>query len=212
MSDKLDNRLSKLCEAAATFLTTTCLAVLILCIALVGIGIARGVWSDIERHSSDPYRNLSAVLIQTNLCYRPCPCGFCRPSEGIAVPEHINTIGYDLVYKVSTNYLPLVVTPPTPTNPPPLPLPPSATPSTTDIASVTQDIITLECVVTNRPELLTFPRPSDTFLTPLLHFSVTTSPPTKPVPQTPSPATSPSRTGNMLIPTISANLLSPILY
>lgn len=114
MSDKLDNRLNKLCEAAPTFLAIASIAVLIFCIVRVRIGIARGAWSDMERHSSAPCRNLSAVLIQTNLYHRPCPCGFCRPSEGIAVPEHINAIGYDLVYKVSTNYLPLVVIPPTP--------------------------------------------------------------------------------------------------
>lgn len=48
------------------------------------------------------------LLISTNLVYRNCPCGFCDPIRGTAVPEHINSIGHDLIYQVSTNYLPLI--------------------------------------------------------------------------------------------------------
>lgn len=54
---------------------------------------------------------LAAMLITTNLVHRPCPCGFCRPSEGIVVPEHINAIGFDTFVEVSTNFLPIVKPP-----------------------------------------------------------------------------------------------------
>lgn len=53
----------------------------------------------------------AAMLITTNLVHRLCPCGFCRPSEGIAVPEHINALGFDTFVEVSTNFLPIVKTP-----------------------------------------------------------------------------------------------------
>lgn len=56
-------------------------------------------------------KTLAAMLITTNLIHRPCPCGFCRPSEGIAVPEHINALGFDTFVEVSTNFLPIVKTP-----------------------------------------------------------------------------------------------------
>lgn len=49
-----------------------------------------------------------AVLVSTNLVPQNCSCGTCDPSRGIAVPEHINAIGYDLRIEVSTNYLPIV--------------------------------------------------------------------------------------------------------
>lgn len=49
-----------------------------------------------------------AVLVQTNLVRQNCPCGFCDPSRGIVVPEHINQIGFDLAVQVSTNYLPII--------------------------------------------------------------------------------------------------------
>ena len=49
-----------------------------------------------------------AVLVSTNLVPQNCSCGFCDPSRGIAVPEHIGVIGYDLRIEVSTNYLPIV--------------------------------------------------------------------------------------------------------
>ena len=52
--------------------------------------------------------NLFAVIVSTNLVRVPCTCGYCRPSEGIAVPEHVNALGYDTVLQVSTNYLPIV--------------------------------------------------------------------------------------------------------
>lgn len=56
-------------------------------------------------------KTLAAMLITTNLVHRPCSCGFCRPSEGIAVPEHINALGFDTFVEVSTNFLPIVKTP-----------------------------------------------------------------------------------------------------
>jgi len=52
--------------------------------------------------------SLYAQLVSTNLVRKPCTCGYCRPSEGIAVPEHVNALGYDTVLQVSTNYLPIV--------------------------------------------------------------------------------------------------------
>lgn len=53
-------------------------------------------------------KNHAAMLITTNLVHRPCTCGFCRLSEGIVVPEHVNAIGFDTFVEVSTNYLPIV--------------------------------------------------------------------------------------------------------
>lgn len=52
-----------------------------------------------------------AEIVSTNLVHVPCTCGYCRPSEGIAVPEHINQIGYDLKVVVSTSYYPVVILP-----------------------------------------------------------------------------------------------------
>ena len=54
---------------------------------------------------------LYAQLVSTNLVRIPCTCGYCRPSEGIAVPEHINQIGYDLKVEISTSYYPVVSLP-----------------------------------------------------------------------------------------------------
>ena len=54
-----------------------------------------------------------AILITTNLTRRPCPCGFCDPSRSIAVPEHINSLGHDLIYSVSTQFLPVIYLPET---------------------------------------------------------------------------------------------------
>ena len=54
-----------------------------------------------------------ALLITTNLTRRPCTCGFCDPSRSVAVPEHINSIGHDLTYSVSTQYLPIIYLPET---------------------------------------------------------------------------------------------------
>ena len=55
--------------------------------------------------------NLYTEIISTNLVSVPCPCGFCKPDQGIAVPEHINQIGYDLKVVVSTSYYPIVIRP-----------------------------------------------------------------------------------------------------
>lgn len=61
---------------------------------------------------------LVAVLITTNLVSHPCTggtpggkCQWCRPEEGIAVPEHMNKIGYDMDWVVHTNYLPVIEMP-----------------------------------------------------------------------------------------------------
>lgn len=54
---------------------------------------------------------LYAQFISTNLVSVPCSCGYCRPSEGIVVPEHIGAIGYDLKVVVSTSYYPIVSLP-----------------------------------------------------------------------------------------------------
>lgn len=69
-----------------------------------------GLYSKICTHQTvDASQALPyAVLISTNLVPQNCPCGFCDPSRGIAVPEHINQLGYDLRIEVSTNYLPIV--------------------------------------------------------------------------------------------------------
>lgn len=56
-------------------------------------------------------KTYAAMHITTNLVHRPCSCGFCRPSEGIAVPEHINALGFDTFVEVSTNFLQIVKTP-----------------------------------------------------------------------------------------------------
>ena len=48
---------------------------------------------------------LCAVLVTTNMVSVPCNCGFCRPEDGIRVPEHINRLGYDLELRIETNYL-----------------------------------------------------------------------------------------------------------
>lgn len=53
-------------------------------------------------------RPLAAVLVTTNLVPQACKCGFCRPEEGIYVPEHIGSVGHDLRVEVTTNYLPIV--------------------------------------------------------------------------------------------------------
>lgn len=52
--------------------------------------------------------NLYAVHVSTNLVSVPCRCGYCDPSRGIRVPEHINQIGYDLKVVVSTSYYQVV--------------------------------------------------------------------------------------------------------
>lgn len=49
-----------------------------------------------------------AVLVSTNIVPQACKCGFCRPEEGICVPEHIGSVGHDLRVEVTTNYLPIV--------------------------------------------------------------------------------------------------------
>ena len=53
--------------------------------------------------------NIYAVHVSTNLVSVPCKCGFCDPERGVRVPEHINQIGYDLKYEVSTSYYPVVI-------------------------------------------------------------------------------------------------------
>ena len=53
--------------------------------------------------------NIYAVHVSTNLVSVPCRCGYCDPSRGIRVPEHINQIGYDLKVVVSTSYYPVVI-------------------------------------------------------------------------------------------------------
>ena len=53
--------------------------------------------------------NVYAVQLSTNLVSVPCRCGYCDPSRGIRVPEHINQIGYDLQVVVSTSYYPVVI-------------------------------------------------------------------------------------------------------
>ena len=58
---------------------------------------------------------LVAVLITTNLVSHPCSggvpgekCKWCNPELGLAVPEHMNRIGYDMDWVVTTQYLPVV--------------------------------------------------------------------------------------------------------
>ena len=53
--------------------------------------------------------NLYAVHVSTNLVSVPCKCGFCDTARGVRVREHINQIGYDLKYEVSTSYYPVVI-------------------------------------------------------------------------------------------------------
>ena len=58
---------------------------------------------------------LVAVLITTNLVSHPCTggkpgerCKWCKPEIGAVVPEHMNRIGYDMDWIVTTQYLPVV--------------------------------------------------------------------------------------------------------
>lgn len=64
---------------------------------------------------------LVAVLITTNLVSHPCtggtPGGVCKWCESensnpygcvMRVPEHINRIGYDMDWVVTTNYIPVI--------------------------------------------------------------------------------------------------------
>ena len=55
-----------------------------------------------------PIDEVAAVYITTNLVNQECTCGWCDASRGIAIPEHMNRIGYDLRIEVVTNYLPIV--------------------------------------------------------------------------------------------------------
>ena len=84
---------------------------------LIGIGLSKIVLSIASKHEAQRelapaienyHHNLAAVLVTTNLVSVPCNCGYCRPSEGIRVPEHIGVVGYDLKVVVSTQYLPIV--------------------------------------------------------------------------------------------------------
>lgn len=64
-----------------------------------------------------------AVLITTNLMYHPCTggvpgsiCKWCDSEPSLygsvaKVPEHINRIGYDMDWVVTTNYLPVIEMP-----------------------------------------------------------------------------------------------------
>ena len=70
---------------------------------------------------------LVAVLITTNLVSHPCtggtPGGKCKwcqqgqvdqfgfPMCDMRVPEHVNRIGYDMDWVVTTNYLPVIEMP-----------------------------------------------------------------------------------------------------
>ena len=70
---------------------------------------------------------LLAVLITTNLVSHPCTggtpggkCEWCRqgqvdqfgfPTCDVCIPEHINRIGYDMDWVVTTQYLPVVERP-----------------------------------------------------------------------------------------------------
>lgn len=65
----------------------------------------------IENVISNSNDFLLAEVVTTNLVSVPCNCGFCRPNEGIRVPEHINQIGYDLEYQVTTSRYPVVSNP-----------------------------------------------------------------------------------------------------
>ena len=61
---------------------------------------------------------LVAVLITTNLFGHPCTggtpggkCKWCNDEMGLRVPEHVNQIGYDMDWVVTTNYLPVIEMP-----------------------------------------------------------------------------------------------------
>lgn len=87
-----------------------------LCIALVFICLCGALLSLIRPSKEQMMKkydctSLYAQLISTNLVRIPCTCGYCRPSEGIVVPEHLNQIGYDLKVEISTSYYPVVSLP-----------------------------------------------------------------------------------------------------
>ena len=87
----------------------------------------------IENVISNSNDYLLVEVVTTNLVSVPCKCGYCRPNEGIRVPEHINQIGYDLEYQITTSRYPVVSSPsirpplesPTPPSPPPTRITPS---------------------------------------------------------------------------------------
>ena len=87
----------------------------------------------IENVISNSNDYLLAEIVSTNLVSVPCKCGFCRPNEGIRVPEHINQIGYDLEYQITTSRYPVVSNPsirfPLESTTPPSPPPTRITPS-----------------------------------------------------------------------------------
>ena len=90
----------------------------------------------IENVISNSNDYLLVEVVTTNLVSVPCKCGFCRPNEGIRVPEHINQIGYDLEYQITTSRYPVVsnpsIRPPLVSTTPPSPPnhePPSLSPS-----------------------------------------------------------------------------------
>lgn len=60
---------------------------------------------------SHAHEHYAAMLVTTNLVSVPCTCGYCRPAEGVRIPEHIGVVGYDLKVVVSTQYLPIVIRP-----------------------------------------------------------------------------------------------------
>lgn len=65
----------------------------------------------IENVISNSNDYLLVEVVTTNLVSVPCKCGYCRPNEGIRVPEHINQIGYDLEYQITTSRYPVVSNP-----------------------------------------------------------------------------------------------------
>ena len=92
-----------------------CLTFLLMAYFLFDVG--KTLYKDLSgksQPSDPPQPTLYALLVTTNLVSQPCTCGFCDPSRGTRVPEHINQIGYDLRLQVSTNFLPIVSPPPNP--------------------------------------------------------------------------------------------------
>ena len=83
--------------------------------------LLRDVEGRIERHERDEdalrdrvlrrcaERPLVARQVVTNLVRVACRCGVCDAERGIAVPEHMNVVGFDLAVVVQTNYLPVVL-------------------------------------------------------------------------------------------------------
>lgn len=72
------------------------------------VGLSLSIGSLVHRVYRHQFDNLYAMVVETRLEPCRCECGYCDPERGIAVPEHVNRVGYDLKEVTVTNYWPVV--------------------------------------------------------------------------------------------------------